>query len=200
MRIYQRLGLIRDQRERSDKPPPHIESDPAFQLITRFRAEVQAASSPITKTSKMRVNAAAMNTFAELAGVLRQRGNIIMIYLTACFLEHIFGKDTIDDIETIRGSLSIQDIIDGNSGMMESEEVDQGTNEDADMEEDVDQDGNGNVGQIDDEINAFIGEVEGVLDTAEETIETAPEPSSIPSPLKREATQWLSNNFGSIPG
>ena len=123
-----------------------------------------------------------------------------MIYLTACFLEHIFGKDTIDDIETIRGSLSIQDIIDGNSGMMESEEVDQGTNEDADMEEDVDQDGNGNVGQIDDEINAFIGEVEGVLDTAEETIETAPEPSSIPSPLKREATQWLSNNFGSIPG
>ena len=117
MRIYHRLGLIRDQHERNDKPPPHIAADPAFQLITRFRSQVQEASRPITKVSKLLVSPEAMASFGELAGVLRERGNVVMVYLVACFLEHIFGKGTIeeDEMEKIVEELSVQDIIDGRS-------------------------------------------------------------------------------------
>ncbi|KAL5512415.1 hypothetical protein ACEPAG_3407 [Sanghuangporus baumii] len=159
MRIYHRLGLIRDQHERNDRPPPHIAADPAFQLISRFRSEVQAASSPITKTSKLRVNGAAMQTFAELASVLRERQNVVMIYLMACFLEHIFGKNTIDDIESIRGPLSIQDIIDGNSkGDAYIEEVND--IEDANMDEEMAQE----VAEEQDEISAFIQEDEEAVE------------------------------------
>ncbi|KAL5500924.1 SAC3 [Sanghuangporus vaninii] len=159
MRIYHRLGLIRDQHERNDRPPPHIAADPAFQLISRFRSEVQAASSPITKTSKLRVNGAAMQTFAELASVLRERQNVVMIYLMACFLEHIFGKDTIDDIESIRGPLSIQDIIDGNSkGGAYIEEVN--GMEDADEDEEMTQE----VAEERDELSAFIQEDEEAVE------------------------------------
>ena len=109
MRIYHRLGLIRDQHERNDRPPPHIAADSAFQLVTRFRSEVQDASRPITKTSEMRVSEQAMKTFGELLGVLQERQNRVMMFLVACFLEHIFGSETIDDFEGIRGNLSIQD-------------------------------------------------------------------------------------------
>ncbi|KAF9809634.1 hypothetical protein IEO21_07326 [Rhodonia placenta] len=36
-----------------------------------------------------------------------------MIYLVACILERLFGPDTIDEIEAIRGDLTIPEIIDG---------------------------------------------------------------------------------------
>ncbi|KAL5482845.1 SAC3_5 [Sanghuangporus weigelae] len=40
MRIYHRLGLIRDQHERNDRPPLFIAVDPASQLISHSRSEV----------------------------------------------------------------------------------------------------------------------------------------------------------------
>lgn len=175
MRIYHRLGLIRDQHERNDKPPPQIASDAAYRLITQFRDEVQEASRPITKVSKLTVSPQAMETFGNLANVLRERGNIVMIYLVACFLEHIFGRDTIEDIEAIRGDLTIQDIIDGVSFPQ--------------AEEETFESGDGNLTSPEvDEMDAFIDEI--------------PEPQeeeSLPSPLKRGATQWLNENFGNAP-
>ncbi|KAF5344851.1 hypothetical protein D9756_011184 [Leucocoprinus leucothites] len=113
MRVYHRLIHIRDQRERHEELPPHITSDPVFKLTTFFRQRVQQNSAPITKTSTLLVDAEAMRLFGELAGVLGERGNTVMIYLVACLLERLFGKDTIEDIENIRGSLRIQDVIDG---------------------------------------------------------------------------------------
>ncbi|KAL5480289.1 SAC3_1 [Sanghuangporus weigelae] len=208
MRIYHRLGLIRDQHERNDRPPPHIAADPAFQLISRFRSEVQAASSPITKTSKLRVNGAAMQTFAELANVLRERQNVVMIYLMACFLEHIFGKDTIDDIESIRGALSIQDIIDGNSkGGVYIEEVD--GIQDAEMDDEMAQEVAEEQAEEKDELSAFIQEDElvaeaddvldsyqpddGTASTQKQTLSqsrSAPGPElSSASPFRRSTTQ-----------
>ena len=180
MRIYHRLGLIRDQHERNDRPPPHIASDPAFQLVTRFRSEVQAASSPITKTSKLKVNPAAMQLFGELAGVLQERRNVVMIYLMACFLEHIFGKDTIEDIESIKGSLTIQDIIDSNSdGGAYFEEVDE--IEDTDM--DAEMTAEGEV-EEQDELSAFIQEDE----EADAVIE-APQSEGVPPAQEQGLSQ-----------
>ena len=54
-----------------------------------------------------------MLLFSELASLLRDQGNRAMVYLVACILERLFGKDTIDDIEAIRDGISIPDIIDG---------------------------------------------------------------------------------------
>lgn len=202
MRIYHRLGLIRDQHERNDKPPPHIAADPAFVLITRFRAQVQAASSPITRVSQMKVDAASMQTFGELANVLRSRGNVVMIYLVACFLEHIFGKDTIDDIESIRGSLTIQDIINGNSVPYDSpeahaEEVDEV--EDAEMDADMDEMTQDEMGGG--EFDSFLGDTDEQSDfqVASPALEVQEIEEPISSPLKRGATQWLSDNFGAAP-
>ncbi|EJD00557.1 uncharacterized protein FOMMEDRAFT_112104 [Fomitiporia mediterranea MF3/22] len=181
MRIYHRLGLIRDQHERNDRPPPHIATDPAFQLITRFRSEVQRASVPITKTSQMKVSAEAMQTFMELAGVLRERRNIVMIYLIACFLEHIFGKDTIDDMESIKGELSIQDIIDGNSDAAMSDEAEDGDIEDAYMDDEmIEEDDDG---QEEDEMNAFIQDEDGAAESGNEvSIEVHPPEEEAPIP------------------
>ena len=36
-----------------------------------------------------------------------------MVYLVACVLEHLFGRDTIKDVEAIRDGISITGIIDG---------------------------------------------------------------------------------------
>ncbi|KAJ2912862.1 hypothetical protein MD484_g7546, partial [Candolleomyces efflorescens] len=113
MRIYHRLIHIRDQRERYDNIPEHIQNHPVFQLTTEFRLHIQEISSPITKFSALKVDAKAMEIFGRLAGVLREMGNMVMIYLVACVLERVFGKDTIEDIESLRGDLSIPDIIDG---------------------------------------------------------------------------------------
>lgn len=113
MRVYHRLIHIRDQRERHEDVPAHILENPVFKLTTRFRQHVQARSAPISKTSKLVVDAQGMEIFGELAVVLREQGSVVMIYLVACILERLFGPDTIDDIESIRGDLSIPDIIDG---------------------------------------------------------------------------------------
>ncbi|KAG6885803.1 hypothetical protein C0993_009563 [Termitomyces sp. T159_Od127] len=113
MRVYHRLIHIRDQKERHEEIPEHISSHPVFKLTTEFRLHVQRRSAPIDKTSVLKVDAQGMRIFGELASVLREQGSVVMIYLIACILERHFGKDAIDDIDTLRGDLSISDIIDG---------------------------------------------------------------------------------------
>lgn len=190
MRIYHRLGLIRDQHKRNDEAPPHIAGDQAFQLITRFRSQVQDASRPITKTSTLRVNQEAMQTFGELANVLKERGNVVMVYLVACFLEHIFGRDTIDDIEDIRDGMSIQDIIDGVTFAEEEGEDDGIEDEEVfHMEDEEMQDGN--------ELDAFIDDAIEDDGMGDDSASQDPQPTS--TPLKRGATEWLTQNFGNVP-
>lgn len=113
MRVYHRLIHIRDQRTRNEEVPEEIENHPVFKLTTQFRRHVQDKSVPITKTSKLVVDAEAMEIFGRLASVLREQNNVIMIYLVACIMERLFGDDTIEDIESIRGGLEIPQIIDG---------------------------------------------------------------------------------------
>ncbi|KAI0660057.1 SAC3/GANP/Nin1/mts3/eIF-3 p25 family-domain-containing protein [Cubamyces menziesii] len=121
MRVYHRLIHIRDQRERHEDIPDEIRNHAVFRLTTAFRQRVQAASAPISKNSKLVVDAEAMQIFSQLADVLRGENNVVMIYLVACILERHFGKEAIDDIEVIRGDLSIPDIIDGISKPLEEE-------------------------------------------------------------------------------
>jgi len=78
-----------------------------------------------------------MRLFAELAGVLQEQGNVVMIYLVACILETLFGKDTIEDIESIRGQLRIRDVIDG------TVEGAGGSSQDDDQDHDFDMDMDG---------------------------------------------------------
>ncbi|THG98161.1 hypothetical protein EW026_g3979 [Hermanssonia centrifuga] len=133
MLVYHRLIHMRDQRERHEDIPKEITSHPVFQLTTKFRLHVQARSAPITKKSALIVDAEGMQIFAELAAVLRQENNIVMIYLVACIMERLFGKDTIEDIDSIQGDLTIQEIIDGISrpvDIMTDPEVDSPVSED----------------------------------------------------------------------
>ena len=113
MRVYHRLIHIRDQKERHEDIPEHITSHPVFKLTTDFRRHVQQKSAPISKTSPLVVDAEAMAIFGRLAAVLGEQGSVVMIYLVACILERLFGKETVEDIEAIRGELTIPDIIDG---------------------------------------------------------------------------------------
>ncbi|KAF9265005.1 hypothetical protein L218DRAFT_924765 [Marasmius fiardii PR-910] len=135
MRVYHRLIHIRDQRDRHEFLPPHISSNPVFTLTNAFRAHVQKISSPITKTSKLRVDQKGMEIFGELVGVLRvqedvgQGGGRGMIYLIACLLESLFGKEAIEDIESLSGGMSLEDIIDGAGGAGEEHEFHDETNE-----------------------------------------------------------------------
>ncbi|KAF8489184.1 hypothetical protein F5888DRAFT_1796223 [Russula emetica] len=97
-----------DQRDRYDANgttdiPPTILSHP----------HVQAKSSPISKTSPLIVDEEGMLQFSGLAAMLQEQGSRVMVYLVACILERLFGKDTIEDIEAIRDGISIPDIIDG---------------------------------------------------------------------------------------
>jgi hypothetical protein len=144
MRVYHRLVHIRDQRERHEDIPSHITSHSVFKLTTLFRHHVQAKSAPITKTSNLVVDEEGMRIFGELASVLRQEGSTVMIYLVACILERLFGKDTIEDIESIRGELRVQDIIDGKvdySARVAGEGVEVDGEMDADLEMDADEGG-----------------------------------------------------------
>ncbi|THH31671.1 hypothetical protein EUX98_g2516 [Antrodiella citrinella] len=113
MRVYQRLISVRNLKERHEDVPVQITSHPVFQLTTRFLHHVQKESAPISRSSALRVGQEGMQIFGELAAVLREQHNTVMIYLTACILERLFGKDTIEDMESVRGSLTISDIIDG---------------------------------------------------------------------------------------
>ncbi|TCD60994.1 hypothetical protein EIP91_009186 [Steccherinum ochraceum] len=165
MRVYQRLISIRNLQESHDKVPGHITSHPVFQLTTRFRQHVQKESAPINRTSSLRVGQAGMQIFGELAAVLRQQNDTVMIYLIACILERLFGKDTIEDIEAIRGSLSVSDIIDG-------------------VSQPADTFVSSPVAALDEEI---------VDEFVDELVEE--EPSSEPPPVQRGATEWLNSNF-----
>ena len=113
MRVYHRLIHIRDQKERHEDIPNHITAHPVFKLTTDFRRHVQQKSAPISKTSPLVVDAEAMAIFGRLAAVLGEQGSVVMIYLVACILERLFGKETVEDIEAIRGELTLSDIIDG---------------------------------------------------------------------------------------
>jgi hypothetical protein len=147
MRVYHRLIHIRDQRERPDNIPSHITEHPVFKLTTDFRLHIQKKSMPITKSSALVVDEDGMRIFGELADHLREEGNVVMIYLVACILERLFGVETIDDIDSIKGGLQDKDIIDGISsgadGMDEGEyeeeslhtENDEGEYEDQEHEE-----------------------------------------------------------------
>ncbi|KAF5375889.1 hypothetical protein D9615_008201 [Tricholomella constricta] len=119
MRVYHRLIHIRDQKERHEDIPEHITSHPVFKLTTDFRSHVQRKSAPISKTSALMVDVEGMQIFGSLANVLREQGSVVMIYLVACILERLFGKDAIDDIEAIRGDLSVPNIIDGISSSVD---------------------------------------------------------------------------------
>ncbi|KAI0357231.1 hypothetical protein OH77DRAFT_1422786 [Trametes cingulata] len=172
MRVYHRLIHIRDQRERHEDIPDEIRNHAVFRLTTEFRQRVQAKSAPITKTSKLVVDDEAMQIFSQLAAVLSKENNIVMIYLVACILERHFGKDAIDNIEAIRGDLSIPDIIDGISKPLEE------------AQPSVDGD-------------AFISDSPATI--AEEVSDVQEEPAPAPQPMARSATEWLSNNFGAPP-
>ena len=113
MRVYHRLIHIRDQKERHEDIPNHITAHPVFKLTTDFRRHVQQKSAPISKTSPLVVDAEAMAIFGRLAAVLGEQGSVVMIYLVACILERLFGKETVEDIEAIRGELTVSDVIDG---------------------------------------------------------------------------------------
>lgn len=124
MRVYHRLIHIRDQRERHEDIPDFITSHPVFKLTTTFRLHVQRKSAPISRNSPLVIDAESMQIFAQLAGVLREQGNVVMIYLVACILERLFGPEMIEDIEGIRGNLNIPDIIDGVQSFEGVEEAD----------------------------------------------------------------------------
>ncbi|KAI0631801.1 SAC3/GANP/Nin1/mts3/eIF-3 p25 family-domain-containing protein [Trametes polyzona] len=173
MRVYHRLIHIRDQVERHDNIPDEILHHDVFKLTTQFRERVQQISIPITKTSKLVVDMEAMQIFSQLADVLRKENNIVMIYLVACILEHLFGKDAIEDIESIRGDLSIPDIIDGISKPLEED------------------------GQTSQDGDALVTESPSAL--TEVDFDGQEEPVAAPQPLKQSATEWLTNNFGGPP-
>lgn len=138
MRIYHRLIHIRDQKERHEEIPEHITSHPVFKLTTQFRLHVQRKSAPISKVSPLVVDAEGMEIFGQLAGVLREQGSVVMIYLVACILERLFGKDTIEDIEAIRGDLSLSDIIDGKAVYPPGHDMEMGEEEEDIRYEEVD--------------------------------------------------------------
>lgn len=182
MRVYHRLIHIRDQKERHEDIPDSITSHPVFKLTTQFRLHVQQRSAPISKTSKLIVTEEGMKIFGELAAVLSEQGSRVMVYLVACLLERLFGKDTIDDIESIKGDLSLSDIIDGKFSHGQVEQVqeetvaegDEGLEEDEYVEEDEVE------GNYEEEMN--------------DEVEEAPQPTA-PVPLKPNVTEWLSNNI-----
>ncbi|KAL4071877.1 SAC3/GANP/Nin1/mts3/eIF-3 p25 family-domain-containing protein [Scleroderma citrinum] len=171
MRVYHRLIHIRDQKERHEDIPEALLNHPVFKLTTKFRARVQEKSAPITRNSPLTVDVEAMEIFAELANVLHQEGNVIMTYLIACILERLFGKDTIEDIEAIRGDLSNSDVIDGYSGPPAQFE---------DAETDV-----------------IPADQEVTLDAM--FVVDEPSPAQSPHSLEPSRTQWQADNFEPNP-
>jgi len=174
MRVYHRLIHIRDQKERHDDIPEHIYSHPVFQLTTDFRQHVQSHSAPISKTSKLIVTEGAMHIFAHLAAVLSRQGSMVMVYLVACILERLFGTDTIEDIESLKGDLTIPEIVDGVSTSSHIAEVD------------------GHESQLTQEENG-----EDEFDDPEVVVvDEVPTQPLAPTPLKPNDTDWLE---GEVP-
>ncbi|TFK81944.1 hypothetical protein K466DRAFT_590907 [Polyporus arcularius HHB13444] len=177
MRVYHRLIHIRDQRERHEEIPDEIRNHPVFRLTTQFRLSVQAKSAPITKTSPLVVDEEGMQIFSELAAVLREQNNVVMIYLVACIMERLFGTDCIEDIESLRGDLSIPEIIDGISRPLPP--IVPSADGEASMESP-------------ESLTAEITEIEE---------EPTPIPALVPTAqsVPRSATEWLNTNFGAPP-
>ncbi|PIL32442.1 hypothetical protein GSI_05144 [Ganoderma sinense ZZ0214-1] len=173
MRVYHRLIHIRNQKERHAEVPEDIRNHPVFNLTTQFRLRVQSTSAPISRSSKLIVDGDAMQIFSQLAAVLREQNNVVMIYLVACIMERLFGKDCIEDIEAIRGELTIPEIIDGTSKPLDDTQT-----------------------AIDDGVYTESPAAE-ITDMEEEPQEN-PAPS-LGQPVTRSATEWLTNNFGGQP-
>ncbi|KAJ7057795.1 SAC3 domain-containing protein [Mycena amicta] len=140
MRIYHRLIHIRDQVERPEPAPlsHHVAEHPIYKLTTAFRAHVQKKSQPITKVSRLVVDAEAMRIFGDLAGEMMAlgRGGKGMVFLVACLLERLFGKGTVEGMDDIRDGASWGDIIDGIAG--EGDEQVEAHVEEVDDQEDLD--------------------------------------------------------------
>ncbi|KAG1748132.1 SAC3/GANP/Nin1/mts3/eIF-3 p25 family-domain-containing protein [Suillus lakei] len=171
MRVYHRLIHIRDQKERQEDIPSFILEHPVFKLTTKFRLLVQAKSAPIGRSSPLSVDNEALGVFNELIIVLQGEGNYAMIYLVACIIEHLFGTDTVDDIESLRENLTISDIIDGSSAAVEEHH-------------DI----------IVEEPDAMHEEEEPLFDA-----DLVDAPQSSPKPLQRSGTEWLNDTFGPKP-
>ncbi|KAJ3510677.1 hypothetical protein NLJ89_g4539 [Agrocybe chaxingu] len=189
MRVYHRLIHIRDQKERHDDIPEHILSHPVFKLVTEFRLHVQSHSAPITKTSKLVVASEGMQIFGQLAAVLNEQGSTVMVYLVACILERLFGKDTIDDIEGIRGDLTLPEIIDGvsTSSAEEGNEARAANECDGVVEDGMEDGGEYDEGEYN--VGEYAEEGEDMDEFLAEPVPAAP------VPLKPSATEWLSSNF-----
>jgi len=171
MRVYHRLIHIRDQTERHEDIPSSILDHPVFKLTTKFRLLVQAKSAPITRSSSLSVDHEAMGVFSELITVLQGERNYAMIYLVACIIEHLFGTDTVDDIESLRENLTIPDIIDGNSSAVEE-----------------------HYDPIVEEVDAMQEEEEPPFEA--DLVDVS---QSTPKLLNRSGTQWLNDTFGPVP-
>ncbi|KAJ7336454.1 SAC3 domain-containing protein [Mycena albidolilacea] len=183
MRIYHRLIHIRDQVERPEPVPlaQEVAEHPMYKLTTAFRAHVQEKSKPITKVSRLRVDAEGMRIFGELASHMMLMGDggggKGMVFLVACILEKLFGKGTVEDIEDIRGGASLGDIIDGVTGT-DVEEVEL-------QRDELDNDGMTDQEDID-------LSVEDELADGDESMQS-------PAPLQPSASGWLADNFGPTP-
>ncbi|KAJ3518491.1 hypothetical protein NMY22_g13648 [Coprinellus aureogranulatus] len=182
MRVYHRLIHIRDQRERPEDIPDHIRNHPVFKLTTDFRLQVQKKSSPISKTSALVADGEAMQIFGNLVGVLKEMGDTVMIYLVACILERLFGPDTVEDIELLRGDLSLPDVIDGRSVAAPPRIAEV---QDADLEMEEDEEGDY---EQEDELDQFL---------EEPAVEEAALSTSATWPTMNTATP--SSIFGSQP-
>jgi hypothetical protein len=171
MRVYHRLIHIRDQTERHEDIPSFILEHPVFKLTTKFRLLVQAKSAPISRSSPLSVDTEALGVFNELIIVLQGERNYAMIYLVACIIEHLFGTDTVDDIESLRENLTISDIIDGSSAV------------------------------ADEHYDAIVEEPDAMREEEESPFEAnlVNAPQSSPKPLQRSGTEWLNDTFGPKP-
>ncbi|KAF7349173.1 Nuclear export factor [Mycena sanguinolenta] len=188
MRVYHRLIHIRDQVERPEPVPlpADVAEHPMYKLTTAFRAHVQEKSKPITKTSRLRVDAEGMRIFGQLAAEMMAMGDggggKGMVFLVACILERLFGKGTVEDIEDIRGGASLGDIIDGLTGAGTPEEESQAQVEEVDELDD----------EMTDQDDVDVGDVDEQVD-GDQAMQS-------PAPLKPSATGWLNENFGPTPG
>lgn len=171
MRVYHRLIHIRDQKERQEDIPSFILEHPVFKLTTKFRLLVQAKSAPIGRSSPLSVDNEALGVFNELIIVLQGEGNYAMIYLVACIIEHLFGTDTVDDIESLRENLTLSDIIDGSSAV------------------------------VDEHHDTIVEEPDAMHEEEEPPFEAdlMDAPQSSPKPPQRSGTEWLNDTFGPKP-
>ncbi|KAG1824658.1 SAC3/GANP/Nin1/mts3/eIF-3 p25 family-domain-containing protein [Suillus subaureus] len=152
MRVYHRLIHIRDQKERHEDIPSLILEHPVFKLTTKFRLLVQAKSAPISRSSPLSVDNEALGVFNEL-------------------IIHLFGTDTVDDIESLRENLTISDIIDGSSAV------------------------------VDEHYDAIVEEPDAMHEEEEPPFEgnLVDAPQSSPKPPQRSGTEWLNDTFGPKP-